>query len=47
MAGKKDLPHWKMIPSIQFYKNGVPNISKMEEIMLNLSAFRHNHHPPG
>jgi hypothetical protein len=38
---------WKIMASIQFYENGAPNIMQMEEIMLNLSEFRHNHHPSG
>jgi len=35
----------KMSSDIQFYENGMPNIRQMEEIMLKLSEFRHNHLP--
>jgi hypothetical protein len=36
-----------MISGIQFYENGMPIIMQMEEIMLKLSEFCHNHHPSG
>jgi len=36
-----------MMPGIQFYENGMPNIMANGGIMLKLSEFRHNHHPSG